>query len=189
MAFWHLSKPGTVFVYACLCAAALCACNNAGERAPQAVRAEGAAKLGGSRAADKSAQVRCEDFITKAEVTAFGLRAEPYNEKSGPDLQAARCSFGNLSAAIWRGDHYAGIVDGITQHGKKAGIAVADGPLVGAETQWTTMPGAPEMDGGKERHTLNFLPPNRKYTASVTGTDRSKIEQVANTLLAKFQKM
>jgi hypothetical protein len=36
---------------------------------------------------------------------------------------------------------------------------------------------------------LNFLPPTKKFTASVTGTDRAKVEQVATSLLAKLEKM
>jgi hypothetical protein len=174
MAFRHLSTSAPTLALACFCAAWLSACDKAGEQAPKGT--------------DKPAQVRCEDFITKADVTALGLKAEPYKEVSEPKTQAVRCSFGELSATIWRGDKFGSIVDGIKAHGKKAGIALQDGPMIGVETQWTTMPAAPELPG-HERHTLNFIPPNRKFTASVTGTDKSEVEQVATTLLGKLQKM
>jgi hypothetical protein len=188
MAFRHFSKPSTLLVLTCFCTAGQGACNKAQEQVPQGGRAEVTAKRGDKRAADEPAQVRCADLITKAEVTALGLPAEPYNETADPKIQAARCSFGDLSAAIWRGDKYASLVDGVKRYGKAAGIAEEDGPPVGVETQWTSMAGAQGSDG-ERRHTLNFVPPNRKFTASITGTDRSQIEQVANTLLAKFQKM
>ena len=193
----HLSASRTLLGLACLCATGLVACNKDREPVPRGAPAEGAAKPSDKAAAtpgDKAAAnqpaapVLCADFLTKEEVTALGLNAEPYNATEDADIQAARCVFGELSAAIWRGgDKYAGILDGIKKHGKNAGITEVSGPSVGAETFWTTMPG--EGTGAKERHTLNFVPPNKKFTASITGTDKPKVEQVGNILLAKFQKL
>jgi hypothetical protein len=188
MAFRHFSKPSILRVLACFCALGPAACNKAQEQVSQQGRAEVTAKPGDKALADEPAQVRCEDFITKAEVTALGLPAEPYSGTADPKIQAARCSFGDLSAAIWRGDKYASLVDSIKKYGKAAGIAEEDGPPVGVETQWTSMAAAQGSEG-KRRHTLNFVPPNKRFTASITGTDRSQIEQLANTLLTKFQKM
>lgn len=188
MAFPYFSKPSTLLVLACFCAAGPGACSKAQEQVSQGGSAKVTAKPGDKRAADQPAQLRCEDLITKAEITALGLPAEPYNGTADPKLHAARCSFGDLSAAVWRGDKYASLLDGIKKYGKAAGVTEEDGPPVGVETQWTSMAGAEGSDG-KRRHTLNFLPPNRKFTASITGTDMSQIEQVANTLLTKLQKM
>jgi hypothetical protein len=178
MACQRPSSSGSALALACLCAAWLWACDKARELGPEGQR----------EATAKALRVRCEDFMTRADITALGLKAEPYSEVTDAKTQAVRCSFGEVTAAIWRGDKYGSIVDGIDKHGKAAGIAAQEGPMIGVETQWTTMPPAPEADG-KERHTLNFVPPNRKFTASVTGTDKSKVEQVAATLLARFQKM
>lgn len=176
VALQRISGSSTALALACLCAAWLSGCDKTRDQAPK------------GPGADEPAQVRCEDFVTKADVTALGLAAEPYKEVTEPKTRAARCSFGEISATIWRGDKFGSIVDGIQAHGKKAGITPQEGPVIGVETQWTTMPGAPET-GGHERHTLNFVPPNRKFTASVTGADKSKVEQLANTLLGRFEKM
>jgi hypothetical protein len=188
MAFRYFSKPSSLLALACLCVAGTQACNRTQEQASQAGREGVTAKPDGRRAAKAPAQLRCEDLLTKAEVTALGLPAEPYKETADPKIQAARCAFGDLSAAVWRGDKYGSLVDGIKKYGKAAGVAEEDGPPVGVETQWTSTADAQASDGRK-RHTLNFVPPNRRFTASITGTDKAQIEQVANTLLAKFQKM
>jgi len=135
----------------------------------------------------RSGPLTCEGFITKDEVKALGLNADRYHELASSD-DAVNCTLGEVSAVIWRGDTYSSIVDGIKANGEKTGVATEDGPKVGAETQWTTMPGVHGLDG-KAPHTLNFLPPTKKFTASVTGTDRAKVEQVATALLAKLEKM
>jgi hypothetical protein len=188
MAFRNFLSPSTVLVLACFCALGPGACSKAQEQVSQGARAEVTAKPDAKRAADEPAQVLCEDMISKTEVMALGLPAEPYNATVDPKLHAARCTFGDMSAAILRGDKYATLLDSIEKYGKAAGIAEEDGPPVGAETKWTSMPGVQGSDG-KRLHTLHFVPPNRRFTASITGTDRSQIEQVANALLAKFEKI
>ncbi len=146
--------------------------------APGAATAESPAKPGA---------LRCGDFLSKAEVQALGLKAERYHETASGQA-GVHCTFGEVSAQIWRGDQFTSIVDGIKANGAKDGVAMEDGPKIGAETQWTTMPDVHGLDG-KPPHIANFLPANKKFTAAVTGTDQAKIEQVAKALLAKFEAM
>jgi hypothetical protein len=136
--------------------------------------------------AAKPGALRCEDFLSKAEAQALGLKAERYSEMASAQMAGVHCTFGEVSAQIWRGEQYTSIINGLEANGARTGVALEDGPKVGAETQWTTMPDVHGMDG-KAPHVLNFVPANKKFTAAVTGTDKAKIEQVAKALLAKFE--
>lgn len=132
--------------------------------------------------------LRCQDFISKDEARALGLRAELYNDRAKAPMNGVRCTLGEVSAQIWRGDQFTSIVDGIKANGAKNGVVTEDGPTIGAGTQWTTMPDVHGMDG-KPPHTVNFVAANKKFTAAVTGTDQAKIEHVAKALLAKLEAM
>lgn len=155
--------------------------------APVASAATPAAATADGTAA-KPGALHCEDFLSKAEAQAMGLKAERYHETASGAMDGVHCTFGEVSAQIWRGNQFTSIVDGIKAHGAKDGVAMEDGPKIGAETQWTTMPDVHGLDG-KPPHIANFLPANKKFTAAVTGTDPAKIEQVAKALLAKFEAM
>lgn len=132
--------------------------------------------------------LRCQDFISKDEAKALGLRAELYNDRAKAQVGSVRCTLGEVSVQIWRGNQYTSAVNGIQANGARTGVATEDGPRIGAETQWTTMPDVHGMDG-KSPHTVNFLPANQKFTAAVTGTDRAKVERVAGALLTKLEAM
>jgi len=165
------------------------ACDKDKKDAPKAGASDpSAAKAGAEKPARAdSGPLRCESFLTKDEAKALGLNTARYSELASSS-DAVNCKFGEASAVIWRGDTYASIVAGIKANGANTGVATEDGPKVGAETQWTTMPDVHGLDG-KAPHTLNFLPSNKKFTAAVTGTDKAKLEQVAHALLARFEKM
>jgi hypothetical protein len=164
------------------------ACDKGKKDAPQPGASEPSAAKGNpdKPAVAASGPPRCDDFFTKDEIKALGLNAERYSEVASTN-DAVTCTLGGVSAVIWRADRYSSIVDGITANGEKTGVAVEDGPKIGAQTQWTTMAGVHGIDG-KSPHTVNFLSPSKKFTAAVSGTDKAKVEQVANALLAKFEK-
>ena len=139
------------------------------------------------RASGKPGDLRCADFISKAEAEAMGLKIERYGVTAADDaMQVVNCSLGGVTAVIWRGDQYASMIAGIKANGLSNGVETEDGPKIGGDSQWTTMPDVHGHDG-KVPHTVNFSPPSKKFTAAVSGTDRDKIEQVARALLARFE--
>ena len=140
-------------------------------------------------AAPGSAEIRCSDFFTDADVSALALKPMSINHEIAiASEQAVRCSYKAVSAYIWRGDRFPSIVDGVKTNGKSTGVETEEGPAVGAQTLWTTMPAVHGADG-KAPHTLNFSPSNKKFTGAVTGTDKDRVQQVATALLARFEKM
>jgi hypothetical protein len=139
-------------------------------------------------AAADNGPLKCEAFMTKDEATALGLDTKRYGELATLGTGAVTCNLGDVSAVIWRGDLYASTVDSIKANSDRTGVVVEDGPKVGAGTMWVTIPSIKDLDG-KSPHTIYFLAPNKKFTASLSGSDQSKLVRVAQALQARFEKM
>lgn len=149
--------------------------------APPAASQPAASQPAASPPAEKApagdGNLHCDQFLSKDELTTMGMAMRPNSEFSQEIM--VRCSYDGGTAMIWRGDHYGSSVLG-SYKAQGSAAQPDDGPKVGAETVWLTMSGS---------HIVGFLPANKKFTATVTGGDKAKVEKLANALNARFEKM
>ena len=139
--------------------------------------------------AQTSGQPHCVDFLTDAVVSSLALKPQANNHEMIVSRQhAVRCAYEGVSANIWLGDQFATIVAGVKAAGANSGVDIEEGPAIGAQTLWTTLPAIHGPDG-KPPHTVNFSTANKKFTGGVSGTDKARVEQVAAALAARFEKM
>jgi hypothetical protein len=146
-----------------------------------------APSAGDKPAAADTGQLTCAMFMTKEELTALGLETKRYGELANMGGGAVTCNFG-VTAVIWRGDLYSATVDSIKANSAKTGVVVEDGPKVGGDATWVTIGSVKDLDG-KSPHSIYFVSPNRKFTSNVAGSDKAKVEKLAQALTAKFEKL
>jgi hypothetical protein len=131
-----------------------------------------------AKAPEGDKNMHCDQFLSKDELAALSLAMHPTAPEQSMDVLLS-CNYDSVIAMIWRGGDYywSSVVGGFKANGA---TKPDEGPKIGAETTWVTMGGL---------HVVGFLPANKKFSASVTSSDKAKAEKVAIALNAKFEKM
>jgi hypothetical protein len=124
--------------------------------------------------------LRCGDVLSAADLTALGIDASGFDPNAQTSGSGAGANCNKLPVVtLFRGEAYAPMIAAWKETGIKSGIAAQDGPSVGGASQWTLV---------GNMNQVMFQSANRKYAASISGTDRGQVEKLARVLSANMEK-
>lgn len=123
--------------------------------------------------------MHCSDFLTRAELSALGVDATRYDERAAqsPSSVGLRCRFGKVSAAIFRGEHFAQVLQSQQADLQSGVVEPQQGMPIGSETYWTSFGTLLSTD---------FLSTSKQFAANLSSPDRGAIVKIGKALDAKM---